>query len=72
MGKRHLLQHGRVTIIVEGVNFAHVGKRTADDEPVSGASVELVVDPLAESIIYLCNFARGQTSDSLGPHLSAR
>jgi hypothetical protein len=27
---------------------------TADDGPVSGASGELVVDPLAESIIYLC------------------
>jgi hypothetical protein len=27
---------------------------TADDEPVSGAGGELVADPLAESIIYLC------------------
>jgi len=27
---------------------------TPDDEPVSGASGELVADPLAESIIYLC------------------
>ena len=26
----------------------------ADDEPVSGAGGELVADPLAESIIYLC------------------
>jgi hypothetical protein len=27
---------------------------TADDEPVSGAGGDLVVDPLADSIIYLC------------------
>ena len=27
---------------------------TADDEPVSGVSGELVLGPLAESIIYVC------------------
>ena len=31
-GKTHSPQHGRVTIIVEGVNFAYVGKRRTGPE----------------------------------------